>query len=280
MSIAIVIPAYKDTFLTETLESISNQTDKDFTLYIGDDNSPYQLLDIVNKYKEKINIKYTRFNDNLGGNNLVSQWERCIALVDNEEWIWLFSDDDYMPPQCIETFKKELSKNKHYDLYRFNVEVINRERKVIKKVIYPNLLSSLSLYKGKVLGKLDCYVVEYIFSRKIYKEQGGFIPFDLAWGSDLATWVKYGMNNKIKTIAYPHISWRSSGENISTIESEKIVCRKLHALISFLKWGEIYFKEHNEKVSTINDIGFIKRITYYSTFIPIKTSLSFIREVL
>ena len=50
MSIAIVIPAYKDTFLTETLESISNQTDKDFTLYIGDDNSPYQLLDIVNKY--------------------------------------------------------------------------------------------------------------------------------------------------------------------------------------------------------------------------------------
>ena len=41
--LAIIIPAYKAAYLDRTLDSLSQQTDKEFSIYIGDDNSPYDL---------------------------------------------------------------------------------------------------------------------------------------------------------------------------------------------------------------------------------------------
>ena len=46
-NLAIVIPAYKATFLAAALDSIAAQTCRDFTLYIGDDCSPNNLGDIL-----------------------------------------------------------------------------------------------------------------------------------------------------------------------------------------------------------------------------------------
>src|ERR1035437_3960780 len=102
--LAIVIPAYKRMFFNEALSSIAKQTNKNFTLYIGDDCSPCNLYNIVEKYEKSIPIVYRHFDENIGRKDLVVQWERCIDLVGDEEWIWLFSDDDIMDPTCVENF--------------------------------------------------------------------------------------------------------------------------------------------------------------------------------
>ena len=49
--LAIIIPAYKPRFLQETLDSIAKQNNHEFTVYIGDDASPYPLETIVDRYK-------------------------------------------------------------------------------------------------------------------------------------------------------------------------------------------------------------------------------------
>jgi len=59
-NLAIVIPAYKSTFLAAALDSIAAQTCKDFTLYIGDDCSPNNLGEIVDRYMDKINYLCVR----------------------------------------------------------------------------------------------------------------------------------------------------------------------------------------------------------------------------
>ena len=102
-SLAIIIPAYKDTYLRETLDSLVSQTINDFVVYIGDDCSPYNLKSIVNEYECKLNIVYVRFDNNLGGQSLVAQWNRCVAMS-KEKYIWLFSDDDLLPPNAVERF--------------------------------------------------------------------------------------------------------------------------------------------------------------------------------
>ena len=48
--LAIIIPAYKATFLPAALDSIAMQTCKDFTLYVGDDCSPEPIGSIVEQY--------------------------------------------------------------------------------------------------------------------------------------------------------------------------------------------------------------------------------------
>lgn len=45
--LAIIIPYYKLRFFEATLESLANQTDKRFKVYIGDDASPENLADLL-----------------------------------------------------------------------------------------------------------------------------------------------------------------------------------------------------------------------------------------
>ena len=120
-NLAIVIPAYKSTFLVAALDSIAAQTCQDFTLYIGDDCSPNNLEEIVDKYRDKINLVYKRFDTNLGGKDLVAQWERCIDMTQGEEWLWLFSDDDVMEKNCVVEFYKTIQSNPRAGLVHFNV---------------------------------------------------------------------------------------------------------------------------------------------------------------
>ena len=146
--LAIIIPAYKETFLEEAIQSISSQTCKDFTLYVGDDCSPYPLKNIVDNYTGKIKIIYHRFETNIGGKDLVAQWERCIALSKNEKWIWLFSDDDVMEPNCVASFYKAIKEtSSYYDVYHFNVNIIDEHSKV-KKV--PPVCGFLFFLYGRV----------------------------------------------------------------------------------------------------------------------------------
>ena len=53
--LAIVIPYYKLTFFEATLNSLANQTDQRFKVYIGDDASKEDTTIILEKYKGKFN---------------------------------------------------------------------------------------------------------------------------------------------------------------------------------------------------------------------------------
>lgn len=281
--LAIVIPAYKAKYFQETLESISQQTCKDFTLYIGDDHSPEDIYSIVQKYKEKINIIYKRFDCNLGGKNLVGQWERCVDLTQGEEWIWLFSDDDKMDPQCVEDFYNEINNtNVLYNVYHFNTKIISSNSQVIQESKkYPILLSPYEFYKKKLYNRIDSFVVEFIFTRNTYDKNNKFEYFDLAWGTDTASWIKFANYSPIKTInRNSYILWRSSEINISPNKEKEIINRKLKALAQFFEWTFQYFK-NQRYIKIHNYIFIISRLVQYSKYtdkLSIKLNFSDIIE--
>lgn len=234
----MVIPAYKATFLRETLESIAMQTDKRFHLYIGDDCSPHNLREIVDEFKDRIPLTYHLFETNLGGKDLVGQWNRCIALTNSEPYIWLFSDDDVMEPRCVESFYNHISSHSDDELIHFNIKRIDEFEKgrIINLPNFPLRMSAGEFLEAKLSGRVISFVVEFIFSRKLYELVGGFEKFDLAWGSDFMTWLKMAVanNNGIVTLSSRDnscIRWRSSAENISPNRSHPILMRKIKALI-------------------------------------------------
>lgn len=248
--LAIIIPAYKQTYLRETLESIANQTNKDFKLYIGDDCSPYNLKSIVDDFKDRIDLVYHRFDTNLGGRDLVAQWERCIALSKDEPYIWLFSDDDIMEPECVNTFQNIPTEIKSNSIFHFNIKILDsrqKEKDLFKTFTinqFPAIISAGEFLDYKARGKCISYVVEFIFSRKIYYKIEGFKNFDLAWGSDMMTWLKMaslcklGIYTETKAVN-SCVQWRKSYENISPNSSYPILIRKLKSLIlnaEFIKY--------------------------------------------
>jgi len=104
-------------------------------------------------------------------------------------------------------------------------------------------MSSEDIYFAKQKGLMNSFVVEYIFSRNVYKRCKGFQSFDLAWNSDIATWMKFGRDNGIKTVVGSSISWRSSGENITTKVDKTLGNRKFRADMQFLKWVDTTFSD-------------------------------------
>lgn len=236
--LAIIIPAYKVTFFRKAVASIAAQTCKDFTLYVGNDNSSDEIGKICEEFGNKIDIRYQKFSENLGGKDLVAQWERCIDLSEGEPWIWLFSDDDMMSPNCVECFYKEIKSGVNYDIYHVNVDVMDENDKIIRHTSFPPLFPSKDFLRAKLRGRISSYVVEYIFKRQTFMSLGRFQKFDMAWSSDDATWIKLSLANGIKTIDGDcRVKWRKSCENISPNNKDvSIVKRKISADIEYSKW--------------------------------------------
>ena len=216
-SLAIVIPAYKLTFLEDALKSISSQANKNFTLYIGDDNSPDDLYAVVKKYEKIINIVYKKFEENLGAITLVAHWNRCVGMIASEKWIWLFSDDDIMRTDCVESFLKAVEKTlSKYDVYRFNCSIIDEAGK--EKVAasdYPLIQSSSAFLTSRLSFQFHHYITNAIFSRSVFNKHKGFVNFPAAWAADDATWVLFGEMTGIFTMQQGLVEWRESTINIS-----------------------------------------------------------------
>ena len=263
--LAIVIPAYKATFLRETLESIANQTDKRFHLYIGDDCSPNDLKKIVDEFEGRIPMTYHRFDTNLGGTDLVAQWERCIALSKEEAWIWLFSDDDVMGQDCVKKFYEIPEDVRKKALIHFNVDIINDKSEIVRIAAeYPEKISASEFMYLKYNGHFISYVVEFIFPRTIYDRTGGFVNFDLAWGSDYLTWLQMATESEhgIKTIPSTDrskINWRISDENISPNKTYAIEKRKIDSLIGNAEYLRRLFKQHPDQYKVAeSEFRFVK----------------------
>lgn len=251
--LAIVIPAYKATFLDAALASIAAQTCKDFTLYIGNDCSPHDISGIVSRYRDKIDLVYKRFPDNLGGSDLVAQWERCIDMTQGEPWLWLFSDDDVMEPRCVEEFYKAKKEHPQERLFHFDIAQIDAEGKETRQIKrFPTRLSAYEYLDGKLHGGLISFVVEFVFHRDIYRECSGFQNFDLAWGSDMITWVKFAdAAGGMFTVDGARVMWRSSDENISPNVSREIIIRKKRSEIAYCQWIKEFLTSHGRRYSYV-----------------------------
>ncbi len=245
--LAIIIPAYKHDFFKLTLESIAFQTNQRFHVYIGDDASPNSLADIVRTCPippEK--VTYRRFETNLGKDSLVRHWQRCIDLS-IEPWIWLFSDDDIMEPECVERFYNSLDfTHSFFDLYRFNTKVINYNGNIIainpphpEKEIWSTF--AYHLLRGARLSNQQ----EIIFRREAFDNLGGFHDFPLAWCSDHAFAISCGTRTGIYTIPESYIRFRQSGLNFSSKRSRMTDALKRDATLLYVLWM-LQHVQHND----------------------------------
>jgi glycosyltransferase involved in cell wall biosynthesis len=234
--LAIIIPVYKGKFLSQTLQSLAEQTVQNFHVYIGDDNSPDNIQDIVLQFRIKLNITYKRFDNNLGRTDLVAHWKRCIEMPKGEEWYWLLPDDDMASPECVEVFF-EASKNdsEKEKLYRFQTVHIGEDNKILKNnSLCPPLESNVDFIIGKLRFERNSSVAEYIFSKSQYHLIGGFTSLPLAWGSDDLLWVSLSQEHDVVSLPKGLVSLRQSELNISN-NTRNYVVEKFQAKYEYLK---------------------------------------------
>lgn len=183
--LAIVIPYYKINYFEETLKSLANQTDKRFTLYIGNDASPHDPLPLIKTYFKDQNFQYFNYDDNLGGTNLVLQWERILNNA-TEEWFQILGDDDTLAVDFVESFYVHYAAYSTINVVKFKSEIFdikNNEKTTFIKTTKSGNYDAFEFMIQRFSGSVNSSLSEHIFRRSSY-EAIGFIHYPLAWASD------------------------------------------------------------------------------------------------
>jgi glycosyltransferase involved in cell wall biosynthesis len=235
-ALAIVIPAYKPDFFRAALESVAAQTEQRFRVYVGDDAGPPELQRIAEEVAATgVDLTYHRFDENLGRRSLTAHWNRCVSLS-TEPWVWLFSDDDLMAPNCVATLQAELARGDAPHVLRFDTEVIDRRGKTLAvNPPHPASETGVDFIHARLEGQRNSYVVEYVFRREAFDRSGGFPDYPLAWCADDAAWYDFSRGAEIRTLRGAKIRWRASGLNI-TDAKRKNQREKLEAGARFLRF--------------------------------------------
>lgn len=215
--LAIVIPYFKQTFFEKTLQSLANQTNQDFKVYVGDDASPENPQKLLKKFSDKFNLKYHRFDENLGNTALTKHWERSIDLIENEQWIMILGDDDVVDKNLVQEFYNNLDtiNTQKINIIRFATIVINEHcQHVSENFNHPVTEFIASSFYRKFKGNSRSSLSEYVFSRTSFNEYH-FKNYPLAWHSDDMAWFDFSKNKPIFTINDTVVKIRKTNWSIS-----------------------------------------------------------------
>lgn len=254
---SFILPAYKAQFFHDALDSILSQTYKDFELIIVNDASPEDLDSIVNSYNDK-RIRYYVNEENIGGKDLVAQWNHCLEYAIGE-YVILASDDDVYSPLYLEKMDELVCKYPEVNVFRPRIQLIDGEDKVFCVLDgMPEFVSRMDFLYNWMLARIGSGIPYYVFKKEALIEISGFKKYPLAWFSDDATVFELSKNG---LAFYDEVlfSFRFSGINITTKRNSKtVLASKLEALRRFDEW--IWPCINNENIHSDKELKIVENV--------------------
>lgn len=170
---SIIVPIYnRPDEALELLQSLTEQTSKDFELVLVEDGSTKPSTDAVNRYKNQININYITDKPNTGRSDT-----RNVGMQHATGDYFIFFDSDcIIPPQYFETLEKYLADD-YADCFGGPDNAHQSFSDVQKAINYAmtSFLTTGGIRGGKVnMEKFVPRTFNMGFSRKVYETVGGF----------------------------------------------------------------------------------------------------------
>jgi glycosyltransferase involved in cell wall biosynthesis len=145
-AVSVIVPNYNHArFLQKRLESVFNQTFKDFEVILLDDASTDNSVEMLNKYSGHADVRILRNETNSGSPFI--QWLRGIDLA-RADVIWIAESDDICEPLFLETLLPAFQ-NPDVKLAYANSHVIDEHDRVTGDYENGEYLTSLSQTKWK-----------------------------------------------------------------------------------------------------------------------------------
>lgn len=234
MSVSFVMPAFKRRFLKEAIESIVAQTYPNWELVVVDDCSPENLKAIVEQFDDR-RIRYIRNEHNIGGTDLVAQWNHSISYAEGD-WLILAADDDIYRPTFCEACLDLVEKHPDVNLVHSSVKQIDENGRYLwDDSILPEYTSRYEYLNAWLRGISFTCIGNFMFRRKSLLDNGGFISFPCAFGSDIATPIREAYNGVANTQDML-FCFRQSSQHLSADSSR--FKEKLEAISSLSEWIE------------------------------------------
>lgn len=241
MKFSITIPAYKQKYLYEAIESCLAQTYKDFELIIVDDASPEDLKSVVDRFQDS-RIRYYRNEKNCGALHVVDNWNICLGYTKGD-YVICMGDDDRLLPNCLEEYSKLIDKYPDLDIYHGMTEIIDENGNVTNmQEARPEREGMYSMISGRLRNSRLQYIGDWLFKRTALEQLNGYVNMPMAWGSDDLTAYTIAKNKGVANTQIPVFQYRISSLTISNSghyrEKSKVQFDVLNQVEVLLKNGE------------------------------------------
>ena len=179
MLFSVTIPAFKPTFLAETIDSVLAQEYTDFELVIVNDASPYDLDAIVCQYTDP-RIQYFTNSKNCGARDVVDNWNICLSHAKGD-YVCCIGDDDTLTPTYLADFAQLIAKYPNVDLFHARSVIINDKSEVVETLEQrPEWESVYSL----IWNPRNTHLGDFLFRTATLRANGGFYKLPYGWAAD------------------------------------------------------------------------------------------------
>lgn len=250
MKFSITIPAYKQKFLYEAIESCLAQTYKDFELIIVDDASPEDLKSIVEQFDDK-RIRYYRNEKNCGALNVVDNWNICLGYAKGD-YVICMGDDDRLLPNCLEEYSKLMDKHPCLNVYHGMTEIIDENTMITgMQEPRPEREGMYSMISGRLRNYRQQYIGDWVFKRTALEHINGYVKMPMAWGSDDLTSYVLAKDSGVANTQVPVFQYRISNLTISNSGHQR---EKAKIQFDVLNRVETLLEEGNGKTMGTEDV--------------------------
>lgn len=242
--ISVVLPAYKAKYLKASINSILGQSFSDFELIIVNDASPEDLADIVSSFDDP-RIRYYINNVNIGGQDLVENWNRCIKYAIGE-FVVLASDDDIYHPDFLKRMISLAQKYPLIDLFHCRVGVINDQNTpIFWGASIAEYESDIDFIYQRAIARRTQLVSDFMIRSEALCRINGFVRYPKAWYSDEMTMFRLAKNKGVVCAQETLFYWRSSLVNISSSITDTL--QKAEASYLYKKDMDLLIRELTPK---------------------------------
>jgi len=219
--VSVLLPAYKDTYLRQMLDSLMAQTFVDYEIVVVDDASPYDIKRIVDDYKSD-KIRYHRNAVNVGKTDLVANWNHLLEYATGE-MVVLASDDDVYHPEFIERLVSLSKQYPDVDLFHCRVAVIDEnDNPIYWSSAAAEYETDIDFIYQRAVNRRTQLISDFMFRKRALDKIGGFVKYPKAWYSDEMTVYKVAKGKGVVCSSETLFYWRSSQSNISSLHTDVI----------------------------------------------------------
>lgn len=176
--VSIIIPVYNgENYVSNILDSILLQTYKFLEIFIVDDGSTDNTIDVLNSYENKFKEQNIEFNIiSSSHKNASAAINKALPLIKGEYLIWPDADD-ILEPTSIEERLNFLKEN-DYKIVRsiaYYFDENTKEKLSLKDECFSNLDKECGLFLDILFGKsfvcCGCYMIHIAEFFDIYKDK-------------------------------------------------------------------------------------------------------------
>ena len=138
MTFSIIVPVYNvERYLAKCLESILNQSYKDFEIIVVNDGSPDNSQSIIDDYARKYPDKIKSYIKENGG---LSDARNFGIARANGTYLMFVDSDDYLAPNALEGIYSVINHG-NLDVIGFNLVTVNKDGKRISSLTRPSIMN-------------------------------------------------------------------------------------------------------------------------------------------